>query len=140
MSVRINKPTTNPQLNKRTFGFLTLGIGSYFSTHYYHTSLLLVAGPLRLQVDLPSPYCKILAEATSKVGMKLTPRDVDHFICTHIHGDHSNGCEDVALYKYFIEHTRPKLYVLPEVAPVLWRNKLFGTLGILTDELCNPFP
>ena len=136
--MRINEPSPTPRFDGGTFGFLTLGVGSFFSTQCYHTSLLLIAGPLRVQIDLPSPYCKILADATRKADLGITPADIDHFICTHVHGDHSNGCEDVGYYKLFVQGKRATLYVLPEVAKTLWENKLFASMGPLTDEQLNP--
>ncbi len=130
----INAPVAKPVFDQETFGFLTLGVGSFFTTEFYHTSLLMVSGATCVQIDLPTPYCRILAEATQAVGLNLQIQDIDHFICTHVHGDHSNGCEDVALYKYFIQGVRPNLFTLPEVSGPLWDKKLAASLGILTDD------
>ena len=136
----INQPAIDPRFDEQTFGFLTLGVGSFFSTSFYHTALTLIAGSRYVQIDLPSPFCKILAEAGARVGLNLTPRHIDDYICTHVHGDHSNGCEDVGLYKYFIQRARPNLYVLPEVAGPLWDQKLAASMRLLTDDDCNPYP
>lgn len=138
MSQLVNEPVAHPRFDESTFGFVTLGVGSFFTTRHFHTSLLMVAGDLRVQVDLPSPYARILAEATRAVGLDLTPGDVDRFICTHVHGDHANGCEDVGFYKYFVQKSRPRFYVAPDVAGPLWEQKLSASMGALTDESLEP--
>jgi ribonuclease BN (tRNA processing enzyme) len=136
----LNEPTATPRFDEACFGLLVLGTGGLFSTRYYHTSFLVVAGARRIQIDLPSPYFKILAEAAREVGLEVSTRDVEDFVVTHVHGDHSNGCEEVGLFKRFIEKTRPRLHLLPEVVEPLWRHKLSASMGAIADESLTPLP
>lgn len=137
----INEPTPPPvSIDQDTFGVLVLGVGEMFSSRFYHTSLLVVAGDRLIQVDTPCPYFKILAEATEKAGLPITPDDIDDYIVTHVHGDHCNGCEAIGFHKRFIQNRRPRLYAIPEVMGPLWEGRLSASMGQLTDADLNPLP
>lgn len=137
----VNEPTVNPRLGSDSFGVLVLGAGDIFATRRYNTSFLLVAGERRLQIDIPSPFTRILGDAARKAKLSLSLDDIDEFIVTHIHGDHCNGGEAVAFYKRYQQNCRPKLYAMPEVLEALWERSWSGSLGPQeADPLDQPPP
>ena len=121
--------------------FLPLGIGDFFSRYYYSTSFVVLAGDTPILVDSPSPLRKMLHEATTRAGIDLPIEAINHFVLTHLHGDHANGLEEVAFYKRFLQGRKPALYTIPEVTRDLWEHRLQASLGILTDsDLTNGTP
>jgi len=109
---------------------IPLGVGNFFSTHHFCTSLLLCAGEKKLLIDCPDPFFRICAEASRKSGRDIDPNKIDDLLLTHMHGDHSNGLEGFAFWKKY--HSRrkkiPKLYTSQANAKVLWR-KLSAAMG-----------
>ncbi len=58
-------------------------------------------------------------------------KNIDHFLITHVHGDHMNGLEGVAFFKHFAENKRVQLLSVPEVCEVIWSERLKGSMGQL---------
>lgn len=114
---------------------LILGIGDFFTRLHYNTSfVILPAGQEPILVDCPCPLRKILFEAGQSSGVRLDSPDIKHLILTHLHGDHCNGVEELAFYKYFTQREKPALYTMPEVLADLWDHRLKASLGWLSTE------
>ena len=56
------------------------------------------------------------------VGRVFDFTEIDHFLITHVHGDHMNGLEGVAFFKHFVENKRVQLLSVPEVREVIWER------------------
>ncbi len=121
--------------------FLPLGVGDFFSRYYYSSCFVVLAGDTPILIDCPSPLRKMLHEASTRAGIDLPIEAINHFVLTHLHGDHANGLEEVAFYKRFLQGGKPVLYTIPEVARDLWEHRLQASLGFMTDsELNNGTP
>jgi len=108
------------------FTILPLGTSDAFCMTDYHTSALLMTGNTIALVDCPEPIHKILYERTTQAGLKIGAADIQHILLTHLHGDHANGLESFLFMRKFVSNDIPKpiIHCLPEVADVLWENKL----------------
>lgn len=112
-------------MSEPAFEVIPLGVGNYFSTFRYCTSLLLCAGGRKVLVDCPDPFFRMTAEAARASGRVLDVEDFDDVVLTHLHGDHCNGLEGFGFWKRFVSRkkARPRLHTSREVASVVW-NKL----------------
>jgi ribonuclease BN (tRNA processing enzyme) len=122
----------------KRFAILPLGVGEYFSRRRYHACFILFLGDSVIAVDCPSPYRRMLANASEKSGFSLDYGDIDDIILTHLHGDHSNGLEGVGFWKYYVEKKRPRLYTSPEALEDLWA-KLRGSMSWKRDDKTGEF-
>ena len=113
------------------FEVIALGVGDTFSEIHRPTALLLVCDGFHLAVDCPDMYRAVLKEAGARAGRSLDLAKIDHFLITHVHGDHMNGLEGVAFFKHFVENKRIQLMSLPEVRGVIWNERLKGSMGQL---------
>jgi ribonuclease BN (tRNA processing enzyme) len=120
------------------FAILPLGVGEYFTRKYYNTNFALFLGDKLVQIDCPEPFRRMLGEAGEKAGMSLDLGDVDDVILTHLHGDHCNGLEGLALWKHYVEKKRARLYTSPQVMVDLWA-KLRGSMSWTRDEKTGEF-
>lgn len=123
---------------KSPLSVLVLGIGDFFSRKYYHTSMVLLAEGRPIFVDCPDPLPKMLHEASRKSGINLGLGDIDDVILTHLHGDHANGLESLGFFNKFVSHKKPTLHTIPEVADVIWENRLKSSMGTLVDKDYKP--
>jgi ribonuclease BN (tRNA processing enzyme) len=76
-------------------------------------------------------YRAVLRDAGRHTGRVFDLAKIDHFLITHVHGDHMNGLEGVAFFKHFVENKRVQLASLPEVREVIWNERLKGSMGQL---------
>lgn len=113
--------------------FLPLGIGDFFSRHHYCSNFVVLAGGEPILVDCPSPFRKMLHEATTRAGIELNVEDVNRLVLTHLHGDHANGLEELAFYKRFFQNRKPTVHTIPEVIDEIWEHRLKASMGVLTD-------
>lgn len=115
------------------FEVIVLGVGDAFSDRYRPTSLLLGYEGVFLAIDCPDMYRTHLRAAAEGCGRPLAIEAIDHWLITHVHGDHVNGLEGVAFYKRFVEGKKVRLYTSPEVRAVLWEQRLQAAMGTLWD-------
>jgi ribonuclease BN (tRNA processing enzyme) len=115
------------------FEALVLGVGDTFSERNHSSALLLSCDGVRLGIDCPDMYRSVLRGAATRAGRPLSLGDIDHMLITHVHGDHMNGLEGVAFYKFFVEGKRLRLVTSPEVRAVIWDERLKAAMGTLWD-------
>jgi ribonuclease BN (tRNA processing enzyme) len=113
------------------FEVIALGVGDTFSEIHRPTALLLIRDGFHLAIDCPDMYRAVLRDAGRKSGRVLDFANIDHFLITHVHGDHMNGIEGVAFFKHFVENKRVQLFSVPEVRDVIWDERLRGSMGRL---------
>jgi ribonuclease BN (tRNA processing enzyme) len=113
------------------FNVIALGVGDAFSEIHRPTALLLICEDFYLAIDCPDMYRAVLRDAALRAGRPLDLAKIDHFLITHVHGDHMNGIEGVAFFKHFAENKRVELFSLPEVREVLWSERLKGSMSQL---------
>ena len=97
------------------FEVVVLGVGDTFSEIHRPTALLLISDGFHLAIDCPDMYRAVLRDAGRHAGRVFDFTEIDHFLITHVHGDHMNGLEGVAFFKHFVENKRIQLLTLPEV-------------------------
>lgn len=109
---------------------LAVGVGDTFSERHKTASLLLECEGVRLAIDCPDRYRGALRDASrGRLGLE----DIDHVLITHVHGDHVNGLEGVAFYKHFVQGSRTRLAISPDLRGVLWEQRLRAPMGTLWD-------
>jgi len=119
-----------PHLDPKRLALLPLGTGNAFTTLRYHTSMLVMAEGYVLAIDAPTPFGKVLREATSKAGLNLALSDLDAVFLTHLHGDHCSGLEELGFYrKYLTQREKPTILLLDELRRPLWENRLSAAMG-----------
>lgn len=59
--------------------------------------------------------------------------DIDGVYISHLHADHTGGLEWLAFSKYFIDKTKPELYISEDQRERLWKNVLSGGLSSLEE-------
>lgn len=115
------------------FEVIALGVGDTFSERHHTTSLLLSYDGVHLAVDTPDTYRAVLRDAAGVCGRALDLGAIDDVLITHVHGDHMNGLEGVAYWKFFAERKRLRLWTSPEVRAVIWEQRLVASMGTLWD-------
>lgn len=122
---------------KTTSGFsvLVLGVGDAFSEFHNPSALLLMYDGFCLGIDCPDMYRKILRQAGKPTGTYVPLERIDHFLITHIHGDHVNGLEGIVFYKHFFEKKRVKLIASAQVLSTIWQKRLEGGMNTLFDGI-----
>jgi ribonuclease BN (tRNA processing enzyme) len=113
------------------FEVVVIGVGDTFTSRHSTSALLLQCGGFSLAIDCPDRYRSVLRAAAGTSGRSLALEAIDHFLITHLHGDHMNGLEGVAWYKHFAEHKRLKLVASPEVCGTIWDSRLVGSMSRL---------
>jgi ribonuclease BN (tRNA processing enzyme) len=116
------------------FEVIVLGVGDCFSAQHHTSALLLVSGGFFLAIDCPDGYRRILKDVASRNGRALNISDINHVLITHIHGDHMNGLEGLALYKHFVENKRLRLAVTPEVKSAIWGQRLQASMSTVWHD------
>lgn len=104
------------------------GVGDAF-TERHHNASLCVEEPrsgLRVQIDCPPAYPRVLADHRQRSGSDLAIGNIDHLILTHLHGDHCGGTEAYLYVRRFLVGRKPTLYGAPEVLDPLWPTRLAG--------------
>ena len=105
-----------------------LGVGDAF-TGRYHNACLCIEEPssgLRLQVDCPPAFPRVLADHRARSGSDLSAWNIDHLLLTHLHGDHCGGTEAFLYLRRFVLQKKPTLYGAAEVLSELWPTRLRG--------------
>ena len=105
-----------------------LGVGDAF-TERYHNACLCIEEPrsgLRLQVDCPPAFPRVLADHRARSGSDLSAANIDHLLLTHLHGDHCGGTEAFLYLRRFVLGKKPTLYGAAEVLSELWPTRLRG--------------
>jgi ribonuclease BN (tRNA processing enzyme) len=115
------------------FEVVVLGVGDTFSEKNHTSALLLVYDGFHLAIDCPDTYRSVLRAAAERSGRTLRLNDVDHMLITHVHGDHMNGLEGVAFFKFFAEGKRLSLATSPELRSNIWNERLKASMGVLWD-------
>jgi ribonuclease BN (tRNA processing enzyme) len=115
------------------FEVVVLGVGDTFSERNHTTALLLVCDGFRLAIDCPDSYRSVLRSASERSGRRLDLAEIDHVLITHAHGDHMNGLEGTAFFKFFAEGKRLKLATSPDLRVNIWDERLKGSMGVLWD-------
>jgi ribonuclease BN (tRNA processing enzyme) len=105
------------------FRVTVLGVGDTFTARHHPTAFLLEHQGVRLAIDCPDSYRRVLADAARHAAVPGLD-EIDHVLITHVHGDHMNGLEGVAFYKHFLQHRRVQLVASPEVREVIWEQRL----------------
>jgi len=113
------------------FEVLVLGVGDTFSEVHNPTALVLCCEGHHLAVDCPDMYRKVLKDFRESSGRDLQLSDIDDFLITHVHGDHINGLEGVAFFNRFALQNRTRVHTIPELASVLWRERLQQSMGAI---------
>ncbi|MCK6550563.1 MBL fold metallo-hydrolase [Myxococcota bacterium] len=133
----MNDPTTStipgPRASTGTFTVMALGVGDTFTEKHHTTALLLEADGVRLAIDCPDTYRRVLADASRTSGRSISLADIDQVLITHVHGDHVNGLEGVAFWKHFVEQKKVELVTSPDVRSVLWDQRLRAPMERLWD-------
>lgn len=104
------------------------GVGDAF-TERHHNASLCIEEPrsgVRVQIDCPPAYPRVLADHRRRSGSDLAVENIDHLILTHLHGDHCGGTEAYLYMRRFIVGKKPVLYGAPEVLDPLWPTRLQG--------------
>lgn len=60
--------------------------------------------------------------------------DIDSVYISHLHADHVGGLEWFAFSQFFINQTKPLLYISPNQRDRLWNNVLSGGMSTLEHE------
>lgn len=79
-------------------------------------------------------YRAVLANLRTHTGGDHRLEQIDDLLLTHVHGDHMNGLEMVAFYKFFVQDRRLRLHTSPEVRAVVWDQRLRGSMGTLWQD------
>ena len=116
------------------FEVLMNGVGDAFSVRHWGTNFLCRAGDFVLAVDCPDAYRRALkANAFDHGDGTLDAEHIDALFLTHLHGDHVNGLEMLLAYRKFAAGGPLQLWTTPDVADVLWENRLAVSLGTMFD-------
>lgn len=102
-----------------------LGVGAAFSRRHRNSSLLVEAGEIRLVIDCGRTVPLSLDE------LGIPPREITHFIITHLHGDHIGGLEEVALMNRIFHQVRPVMLSTGSLLERLWATSLRGGLEFI---------
>ncbi len=119
-----------------------LGVGDAF-TERYHNACLCIEEPhsgLRLQVDCPPAFPRVLADHRARSGSDLSAANIDHLLLTHLHGDHCGGTEAFLYLRRFVFGKKPTLYGAAEVLSELWPTRLRGGMERLLLSVPEPDP
>lgn len=104
------------------------GVGDAFTEVHHNASLCLEESRsgLRLQIDCPPAYPRVLADFRRASGVELRVDGIDHLLLTHLHGDHCGGTEAYLYLRRFLVGRKPTLLGAPEVLDALWPTRLAG--------------
>ena len=105
-----------------------LGVGDAFTERHHNTCLCIEDSEsgLRLQIDCPPAFPRVLADHRARSGSDLSTANLDHLLLTHLHGDHCGGTEAYLYLRRFVYGKKPTLYGAAEVLDELWPTRLRG--------------
>jgi ribonuclease BN (tRNA processing enzyme) len=99
-----------------------LGVGSAFSRKNAKSNLLIESGDIKLLIDCAcSSPCSL-----EKCGLSL--KDISHVLVTHLHADHINGLEEIALMMKFVYKQKVILLTTDSLLDRLWNYSMRGAL------------
>lgn len=119
-----------------------LGTGDAFSERRYNTSFVVQShctggNFFHLGVECPHPYRMMLksnlVEGWDRSFHYPILEEIDHFLISHLHGDHINGLEDVLFYKRFVQGVSTNIYMSRRDLNDLWENRLECVMGVGYD-------
>jgi ribonuclease BN (tRNA processing enzyme) len=112
------------------------GVGDAFTERYHNASLCLEEphSGVRLMIDCPPAFPRVLADYRRRSGADLAVDNIDHLLLTHLHGDHCGGTEAYLYLRRFIVGRKPTLLGAPEVLDELWPARLRGGMDRLLLE------
>lgn len=114
-----------------------LGVGDTFTEKHATHALLVEADGFRLGIDCPDSYRRVLRAAREKAPeaerSALDLFGIDDLLVTHVHGDHMNGLEGAAYFKFFGQKKKLRLHTLRAVRDVIWDSRLKAPMGVLWD-------
>ncbi len=104
------------------------GVGDAFTERYHNASFCIEepTSGMRVQVDCPPAYPRVLADYRKRSGRDLGVDNIDHLLLTHLHGDHCGGTEAYLYLRRFVVGKKPTLYGAAEVLDELWPSRLRG--------------
>jgi ribonuclease BN (tRNA processing enzyme) len=112
-----------------------LGVGDTFTEKHNTHALLVEAEGFRLAIDCPDSYRRVLRGAREKAGAahasSLDLFAIDDVLVTHVHGDHVNGLEGAAYFKFFAQKRKLRLHTIGAVKDALWDGRLVASMGRL---------
>jgi ribonuclease BN (tRNA processing enzyme) len=111
-----------------------LGVGDTFTEKHHTHALLVEADGFRLAIDCPDSYRRVLRAAREKAPTHAASLDlaaIDEFLVTHVHGDHMNGLEGAAYFKFFAQKRKLRLHTIDAVRETLWDGRLVASMGRL---------
>ncbi len=118
-----------------SFRLYALGVGDTFTEKHHTHALLVEADGFRLAIDQPDSYRRVLRAAREKAGPEhaasLDLFAIDDVIVTHVHGDHVNGLEGTAYFKFFAQKKKLRLHTIRAVREALWDGRLVASMGRL---------
>jgi ribonuclease BN (tRNA processing enzyme) len=112
------------------------GVGDAFTERYHNASLCLEEprSGVRLMIDCPPAFPRVLADYREQSGVDLAVHNIDHLLLTHLHGDHCGGTEAYLYLRRFVVGRRPVLHGAKEVLDALWDGRLRGGMEELLLE------
>lgn len=112
------------------------GVGDAFTERYHNASLCLEErrSGLRLMIDCPPAFPRVLADHRVASGSDLAVDNIDHLLLTHLHGDHCGGTEAYLYLRRFVVGRKPVLHGAREVLDELWDGRLRGGMAELLLE------
>ena len=105
-----------------------IGVGSALAMTNNQTNFLIVKGNTHLMVDFGVTGPRALLQTSG-----LNPIDLKNFFCSHLHGDHCYGLEDVAIRNRYITQKQGdlklRMIITKELQHQLWDHTLSGSLA-----------
>lgn len=112
-----------------------LGVGDTFTEKHVTHSLLVEADGFRLAIDCPDSYRRVLRAARDVAGpahaASLDLFQIHDVLVTHVHGDHMNGLEGAAYFKFFAQKQKLRLHTIRPVRDAIWDGRLVASMGRL---------
>src|SRR5262245_25037571 len=99
---------------------LPLGVGDAFSSRYYSSCLVVEHEGQKLLIDCPHPIRKMMKEADPNLDVG----DLLGCVVTHLHADHASGLEGLGYFSFFVQRSKMKLLIHPDVGKRLWEGHL----------------
>jgi ribonuclease BN (tRNA processing enzyme) len=142
MKMRIEKLADGEKFSLTNDGALEvfhLGVGSAFADAHNQMNFLIVKGDAHILIDCGTDGVRALRNVAG-----INPVDIEALFVSHLHDDHVNGVESLALRnryiaRKFMDKPKIKLIANREFKSVLWERKLRGGLEY-NEELAEGKP